>query len=88
MSWKPELDEVARRKEMAAKMGGEERVARHVAAGRLPVRERVQRLLDEGSFRESGSLASKVVYDEDRNIELFPPSKPVSTGAASLRPVP
>ena len=48
MSWKPELDEIARRKALAAQMGGEERVARHVAAGRLPVRERVSRLLDEG----------------------------------------
>ena len=34
MSWKPELDEIARRKERAAEMGGEERVARHVEAGR------------------------------------------------------
>lgn len=43
MSWKPELDEIARRKQLADQMGGPERVARHVAAGRLPVRERVDR---------------------------------------------
>jgi acetyl-CoA carboxylase carboxyltransferase component len=52
MSWKPELDEIARRKKLAAEMGGEERVARHVAAGRLLVRERIQKFLDPGSFRE------------------------------------
>ena len=40
MSWKPELDEIARRKARAEEMGGEERVARHVEAGRRPVRER------------------------------------------------
>jgi acetyl-CoA carboxylase carboxyltransferase component len=74
MSWKPELDEIARRRELARKMGGEERVARHVAAGRLPVRDRIDRLLDADSFRETGSLASRVEYDEDGSIKSFTPS--------------
>lgn len=74
MSWKPELDEIARRKALAEKMGGEERVARHVEAGRLPVRERIDRLLDPGSFRETGSLAGNVVYDEEGRIESYTPS--------------
>jgi len=88
MSWKPELDEISKRKALAARMGGEERVARHVAAGRLPVRERIDRLLDPASFRETGSLASKVVYDDDGNIESFTPSNFV-TGQGTLggRPV-
>jgi acetyl-CoA carboxylase carboxyltransferase component len=74
MSWKPELDEIARRKALAAKMGGEERVARHVEAGRLPVRERIDRLLDSGSFRETGSLAGNVVYGDDGRIKSYTPS--------------
>ncbi len=88
MSWKPELDEIARRKALADRMGGEERVARHVEAGRLPVRERVARLLDEGSFREVGSLAGKVEYDEQGRIERYTPSNFV-TGRGTLdgRPV-
>jgi len=88
MSWKPEIDEIERRKALAAKMGGEERVARHVAAGRLPVRERVAQLLDTGSFREVGSLTSKIVYDEDGNMESYTPSNFV-TGRGSIdgRPV-
>ena len=58
MSWKPELDEIARRRALAEQMGGEERVARHVAAGRLPVRERIARLIDEGpSARRARSPA-------------------------------
>jgi acetyl-CoA carboxylase carboxyltransferase component len=88
MSWKPELDEIARRKALAEQMGGEERVARHVAAGRLPVRERIERLLDEGSFREVGSLASKVSYDDEGKIESFTPSNFVAgRGALEGRPV-
>jgi len=83
MSWKPELDEIARRKALAYKMGGEERVARHVAAGRLPVRERVERLLDDGSFREIGSLAGKVVYNDDGQIESYTPSNFV-TGRGTI----
>ena len=88
MSWKPELEEIARRKERVAEMGGEERVARHVAAGRMPVRERIDHLLDAGSFREAGSLASKVVYGEDGKIESLTPSNFVTgKGAIDGRPV-
>ena len=88
MSWKPELDEIARRKALAAEMGGPERVARHVEAGRLPVRERVERLLDPGSFREVGSLAGKVRYDERGEIESYTPSNFVTgRGALDGRPV-
>lgn len=88
MSWQAELDEIARRRKMAAEMGGEERVARHVAAGRTPVRDRVDQLLDHGSFREAGSIASKVEYDEDGNITSFTPSNFVTgRGTIDGRPV-
>ena len=88
MSWQAELDEIARRKALAAQMGGEERVARHVAAGRLPVRDRIHQLLDPGSFREVGTLAAKVKYAEDGSIESYTPSNFV-TGRGTLdgRPV-
>jgi acetyl-CoA carboxylase carboxyltransferase component len=88
MSWQPELDEIARRKELAQQMGGEERVARHVAAGRLPVRERIEHLLDPGSFREVGSLAGKVVYDEQGKLVSMTPSNFVTgRGRIDGRPV-
>ncbi|NRA07647.1 MAG: methylmalonyl-CoA carboxyltransferase [Myxococcales bacterium] len=88
MSWKPELEEIEGRRERARQMGGEERVARHVAAGRLPVRERIDRMLDPGSFREVGSIASRVEYEEDGSIKSFTPSNFV-TGRGSIdgRPV-
>jgi acetyl-CoA carboxylase carboxyltransferase component len=88
MSWKPELDEIARRRALAEQMGGEERVARHVAAGRLPVRERIARLLDPDSFRETGSLASKVEYDDEGRIARYTPSNFVTgRGRIDGRPV-
>lgn len=74
MSWEPELEEIARRRKRVQQMGGEERVARHIEAGRTPVRERVAQLLDTGSFRETGSLASKVEYDEEGRIKSLTPS--------------
>ncbi len=71
MSWKAELDEIARRVERAKEMGGEERVERARAAGRLTVRERIDGLLDEGSFHETGALAGRVVYGDDGEIESY-----------------
>ncbi len=88
MTWEPELDEIARRRALVNKMGGEERLARHIAAGRKPVRERVDLLLDRDSFRETGSLASKVEYDEDGNLKSLTPSNFVTgRGTIDGRPV-
>lgn len=74
MSWKPELEELARRRELAERMGGEERVARARSEGRGTVRERIEALLDPGSFHETGSLAGVGEYDDDGNLIGFRPS--------------
>jgi acetyl-CoA carboxylase carboxyltransferase component len=74
VSWEPELEELRRREELARRMGGEERVARQRASGRLTVRERIDRLLDEGSFHETGALAGAATYDADGEIEDFLPA--------------
>lgn len=88
VSWKPELEEIARRRDLAGRMGGEERVARHRAAGRLPVRERIERLLDPGSFHETGVLAGRAEYGEDGRLERFTPSNFVcGRGLLEGRPV-
>jgi acetyl-CoA carboxylase carboxyltransferase component len=50
------LDELARRRSAALAMGGEDRIARHHASGRLTARERIALLVDEGSWREIGLL--------------------------------
>ncbi|HBZ68295.1 MAG TPA: methylmalonyl-CoA carboxyltransferase [Deltaproteobacteria bacterium] len=74
MSWKPELEEIERRSKLAQEMGGAERVARARAAGRLTVRERIDRLLDPGSFHETGILAARAEYDANGRLTSLTPS--------------
>ena len=71
--WEPEVAELERRAELARAMGGDEKVARHHAAGRLTVRERIDVLVDPGSFREVGGLAGRAHY-EDGQLASFTPS--------------
>src|SRR5215203_6363132 len=77
MSWEPELEELHRREDLARRMGGEERVARQHASGRLTVRERIERLFDSGSFHETGALAGRASYGDDGEIEDFLPANVV-----------
>ncbi|KAA0910425.1 acyl-CoA carboxylase subunit beta [Pusillimonas sp. ANT_WB101] len=88
MSWQKELDELERRKQMAYKMGGDEKLARHREKGRLPVRERIEQLVDAGSFQEVGALSGSSVYDEHGVLTDFTPSN-FLTGRARIdgRPV-
>jgi acetyl-CoA carboxylase carboxyltransferase component len=58
-------------------MGGDERVARQHAAGRLTVRERIDRLLDPGSFHETGALAGRARYDARGELAEFLPANTV-----------
>lgn len=64
MSWQPELDDLARRQAFAAQMGGQEKIARHRANGKLPVRERIAGLVDLNSFQETGSASGVAEYDQ------------------------
>ena len=50
MSWLKEVEELERRKQLAAQMGGVERIQRHHDNGRYTVRERISALVDAGSF--------------------------------------
>src|SRR4051794_36877870 len=77
MTWEPELDELRRRTELAHEMGGSERVARQHAAGRLTVRERIDRLFDPGTFHETGTLAGTATYGDDGELTAFRPANMV-----------
>jgi acetyl-CoA carboxylase carboxyltransferase component len=57
MSWKPEVEEIERRRARALEMGGAEAVAKHHARGRLDVRQRIHALVDRDSFKEWGLIA-------------------------------
>lgn len=86
--WEPELDDIRRRHGLAARMGGEERVARQHASGRLTVRERIAAFADPGSFTEIGGLAGKAEYEADGTLNGFTPTNFVSgTAAVDSRPV-
>ena len=54
--WKTTLDDLTDRRAAARVMGGEERLTKHRAAGKLDARARVAYLLDPGSFQELGTL--------------------------------
>jgi len=57
---------------MAAAMGGPEGVARQHSRGKLTVRERIEALVDAGSFREFMPLAGGATYDGDRLTAFTP----------------
>ena len=54
--WREALDDLASRRVASRAMGGEERLAKHRAAGKLDARARISHLLDPGSFLEMGTL--------------------------------
>ncbi|MBO6825021.1 MAG: hypothetical protein JJ879_02370 [Sneathiella sp.] len=74
MSWEQEINELKARQKLAKKMGGEEKLARHINAGKLPVRDRIEKILDQDSFFEIGSVTGKVEYDSDGNITDMQPA--------------
>lgn len=74
MSWQKEVDEIKRRRALAAAQGGEEAVARQHAKGRLTLRERIDTLVDDGSFREHGRIAGGAEYNEDGSLKEMTPA--------------
>jgi acetyl-CoA carboxylase carboxyltransferase component len=56
MPFEKELEELARRRRHALEMGGTDKLDKHHGRGRLSARERIERLLDAGSFLEVGML--------------------------------
>ncbi|MDD5127089.1 MAG: carboxyl transferase domain-containing protein [Dehalococcoidales bacterium] len=74
MVWQKEVDEINERKRIARQMGGPEKVAQQHAKGRLDVRQRIDHMLDKGSFHELGTLGGKATYDAKADLKTFVPS--------------
>jgi acetyl-CoA carboxylase carboxyltransferase component len=73
MTWEPEIQELHHRIELSRHMGGEANVKRQHDSGKLTVRERIEGLVDPGTFAETGALAGKAEYDEEgRLVEIRP----------------
>lgn len=77
MTWQPELDELERRRDLARGMGGVEGITRQHAQGKLNVRERIDALVDPGSFREFMGLMGQGVY-QDHTLSTFTPKAAVA----------
>jgi propionyl-CoA carboxylase beta chain len=69
--WQQEIEEIRRRQALAAEMGGADRVERQRSRGKLTVRERIDGVLDPGSFREWGSLTGEGRYGPDGALAGF-----------------
>jgi acetyl-CoA carboxylase carboxyltransferase component len=78
MTWQDELDEMRRREALSMKLGGPDKIKRQHDGGRLTVRERIDRLLDDGSFKEFGVLTGAYSYDDDGNIIEHSPTNCVT----------
>jgi len=68
--WKPEVEEITHRRQIAYKLGGEKGIEKQHSHGKMTVRERIDVLLDDGTFSETGVMASAATYD-DKNKELL-----------------
>ena len=64
MSWNEEVEELARRREQALVQGGVDGINKQHAQGRLTIRERIEGLLDSGSFQEQGRATAVPDYSE------------------------
>lgn len=72
MNMEDGLAKLAERRAHALKLGGEQRIARQHALGKLTVRERVALLADVGTFQEYGQLNSHVSEAVQRTDEVTP----------------
>jgi acetyl-CoA carboxylase carboxyltransferase component len=87
LSWESEIEEIERRVEMAKQMGGAANVERQHSSGKLTVRERIEQLVDSGSFHEIGALAGKAAYEEGRMVSFVPSNYVMGTGRIDGRRV-
>lgn len=80
-SWQSTLDEVATLQRLAHERlqpgSVEPGVLRQRSRGKLTCRERIDLMLDEGTFREVGSVTGFASYDEDGSIAAFTPANHV-----------
>jgi acetyl-CoA carboxylase carboxyltransferase component len=85
MSWKPEVDEIERRRARALEMGGAQAVERQRARGRMNVRERIEALVDRESFEERGGIAGQA--DAGDRSDFEPTGIVLGTARIARRPV-
>ena len=86
MSWEQEVKEIERRRYLAQQQGGKEGIAKQHARGRMTIRERIDVLLDKGTFQEHGRATASPVYDDNGElIEYVPANYVVGFGQVDKR---
>ena len=74
MSWEAEVRELERRRHLAKQQGGTAGIEKQHAKGRLTIRERIDELLDDGSFQEQGRATASPEYDENDQLLGYAPA--------------
>ena len=87
MVWEPEVEELRKRTELSARGGTPDRIDRQHRLGRLTVRERIDGLLDPGSFHEVGALAGLGEYEDGELTDFTPASYVMGLGKIDGRTV-
>ncbi|MEK9890210.1 MAG: carboxyl transferase domain-containing protein [Gammaproteobacteria bacterium] len=72
--WDKEIEEIEQRKRLSREQGGAENVAKHHEKGRLTIRERIDLLVDSGTFTEHGPGAGFAEKNEAGEISSFTPA--------------
>ncbi|WP_158966638.1 acyl-CoA carboxylase subunit beta [Chachezhania sediminis] len=88
MSWREEADRIRARREAATAQGGPEGVEKQHQKGRLTIRERIDAVLDPGSFDEVGRTAGDAEVGANEELLSFDPANFVlGFGTVGGRPV-
>jgi len=88
MSWEKAVEDIEYIRGLGREMGGPERVERQHSGGRYTVRERIEKMVDAGSFIESGPMVGAAEFDEEGNlIEFSPGGYVMGLGEIDGRPV-
>jgi acetyl-CoA carboxylase carboxyltransferase component len=74
MTWEAEIADLRRREALTEAMGGPDKVARQHEFGKLTIRERLDAVVDQGTFHEIGKLAGAATYDEHGELRSFMPA--------------
>lgn len=74
MSWKDETNQIHARRELAKKQGGPKAIAAQHRKGRMTIRERIEKLLDNDTFEEIGQGTGEAEVDEHGNVVDFSPA--------------
>ncbi|MXY46334.1 MAG: hypothetical protein F4Y44_04975 [Chloroflexi bacterium] len=86
--WEQAIDDMKYVRGLAAELGGPERVKRQHSGGRYTIRERIEKMVDPGSFLEAGPMVGAAEFDDEGNmVEFTPGAYVMGLGEIDGRPV-